>query len=171
MGDEQRSLEVRGDYPEAVLHLLAECRADAGQFLPEPTEQAAEIAITLVSVGDHAEEAADLLERLRLIVAEGRVKRAVHSLHVKVDRLQAEVFLALEEVSDVAPVGGLTTLNFLGLSENQIVDVSPLSSLTNLHSLDLNGNKIIDIAPLSSLTRLSTLSLYENQIVDIRWEA
>ena len=68
---------------------------------------------------------------------------------------------------DVSLLAGLTNLSVLNLGYNQIVDVSPLAGLTNLTRLYLYGNQIIDVSPLSGLTGLTWLDLSGNQIVDV----
>ena len=50
---------------------------------------------------------------------------------------------------------------------NQISDISPLAGLTTLGELHLYGNQISDIAPLAGLTGLWRLGLGQNYITDI----
>ncbi len=51
---------------------------------------------------------------------------------------------------EVAPLAGLTKLQYLELSNNQIVKVDDLRKLTSLSSLYLTGNKISDVNALDS---------------------
>jgi internalin A len=77
------------------------------------------------------------------------------------------LFLDGNQLSDLTPLSGLTSLAFLRLSYNDISDISPVSGLTNLTHLDLSGNKISDLFPLSELTNLTFLSLGGNHINDL----
>jgi internalin A len=61
------------------------------------------------------------------------------------------------QVSDVAPLAGLTALQHLDLSGTQVSDVAPLAGLTALQHLDLNSTQVSDFAPLAGLTALRFL--------------
>ena len=71
------------------------------------------------------------------------------------------------EISDLAPLSGLTQLTSLDLAYNNISNISVLSSLTQLTSLDLEFNSIADISALAGLTKLTGLRLTANNISDI----
>ena len=77
------------------------------------------------------------------------------------------LFLDGNQLSDLTPLSGLTSLTFLRLSYNDISDISPISGLTNLIHLDMSRNKISDLALLSGLTNLTFLSLGGNYISDL----
>ena len=67
-------------------------------------------------------------------------------------------------ISDVSPLTGLTSLTRLWLSNNSIEDISALSKLTDLERLGLQENSISDISALSSMTKLHLLKLgYNNR--------
>lgn len=68
----------------------------------------------------------------------------------------------------IAPVGSLTNLEELTLSDDEITDVKALSSLTNLKKLDLSCNRIEKVKPLASLENLTRLNLRSNKIRDIK---
>ncbi|NQT12774.1 MAG: leucine-rich repeat domain-containing protein, partial [Planctomycetes bacterium] len=70
------------------------------------------------------------------------------------------------QISDISPLQGLTSLAWLRLASNQISDVSPLKGLTSLTYLGLLTNKISDISPLQGLTSLTELSFGSNKISD-----
>ena len=70
-------------------------------------------------------------------------------------------------ISDIAPLAGLTNLTELGLAYNNISDLTPLAGLTNLEDLNLWENNITDISPLAELTNLVALSLDDNNITDL----
>ena len=76
----------------------------------------------------------------------------------------------LSNISDISALANLTNLQTLNLSGNNISDISALRSLTNLQTLKtlhLSGNKISDISALANLTNLQTLDLSGNGISDI----
>ena len=75
--------------------------------------------------------------------------------------------LGSNDISDVSPLSDLTNLTTLFLDNNWLSDVSPLSGLTNLTTLSLNNNNISNVSPLSGLTNLTTLSLDNNNIYDV----
>ena len=74
----------------------------------------------------------------------------------------------LSNISDISALANLTNLQTLNLSGNSISDIGALANLTNLTELNLSGNKIIsDISALGNLTNLQTLNLSNNNISDI----
>jgi len=75
--------------------------------------------------------------------------------------------LWVQQITDITPLAGLTSLEVLDLSGNQLSDITPLSGLVNLEVLFLSINQISDLTPLSGLTRLTDLSLGRNSIEDI----
>ncbi len=75
--------------------------------------------------------------------------------------------LTHNQIQDASPLSGLTNLQHLGLSHNQIQDASPLSGLTNLQHLGLSHNQIQDASPLSGLVNLKELFLENNEIYTI----
>ena len=71
-------------------------------------------------------------------------------------------------ITNLAPLATLTTLEYLYLSGNHsITDISPLSSLTRLKRLYLDFNRISDIRSLAGLTALTHLGLTHNSISDV----
>ena len=77
------------------------------------------------------------------------------------------LYLSSNQITDISFLSGLTGLQTLYLRSNQITDISFLSGLTGLQTLDLSSNQITDISFLSGLTGLQTLDLSSNQITDI----
>ncbi len=76
-------------------------------------------------------------------------------------------WLNRNDISDLAPLSGLTSLTYLNLENNRISDVSPLAGLTNLIYLNLENNRISDVLPLAGLTRLRRLHLEDNELTDV----
>jgi Leucine-rich repeat (LRR) protein len=60
----------------------------------------------------------------------------------------ASLYLAHNQIEDIAPLANLTRLMTLDLSDNQIEDVSPLAKLSGLNLVELPRNKVSDLAPL-----------------------
>ena len=75
-------------------------------------------------------------------------------------------YINSNDISNLSPLSGLTSLTKLRLAGNSISDVSPLSNLTGLTSLDIQSNSISNVSPLSNLTRLTSLDLELNSISD-----
>jgi hypothetical protein len=71
------------------------------------------------------------------------------------------------QISDLTPLAGLTTLYSLDLHNNQVTDLTPLTGLTNLQDLRLSGNQISDLSQLAGLTKLYYLSLSGNRVSDL----
>ena len=83
--------------------------------------------------------------------------------------VSGEGFINSNEISNLSPLSGLTSLERLDLGDNSISDVSALRPrcLTSLEVLDLSSNSISDVSALSGLTSLETLWLGSNSISDI----
>ena len=72
------------------------------------------------------------------------------------------------ETQDLSPLGGLTNLKKLNISENSILDLSGLRGLTNLTELDISSTtRPLNILPLRGLTNLKKLTLNDNKISDV----
>ncbi|MEC0330745.1 stalk domain-containing protein [Paenibacillus macerans] len=62
------------------------------------------------------------------------------------------------ELSDLKPLGGLTSLEELDLTGNHVADLSPIGHLPKLHKLELDANPLVDLEPLRGLKGLTELS-------------
>lgn len=82
-------------------------------------------------------------------------------------RSLAQLDLAGNDVTDLAPLGGLARLQFLDVQRNQVTSLAPLATLPALQYLQLAGNRIASVRPLAGLTNLSALYLSGNRIEDI----
>ncbi len=78
-----------------------------------------------------------------------------------------DLFLMVNQISDLTPLSGLTNLQILYAYNNAISDVTPLAGLSNLVALVLDGNEIHDITPLAELTNLVVFTLGDNLIDNI----
>lgn len=62
------------------------------------------------------------------------------------------------ELSDLKPLRGLTSLEELDLTGNNVADLSPIGQLPKLHKLVLDTNPLVDLKPLRGLKGLTELS-------------
>src|ERR1019366_897271 len=60
---------------------------------------------------------------------------------------------SLTQVSDLAPLAGLSTLQRLKANHTQIRDLAPLAGLSNLQTLLLYSTKVTNLSPLIELIR------------------
>jgi len=77
------------------------------------------------------------------------------------------LYCSTNNVTDISPVAGLTKLTELGFYQNQITDITPVSSLTNLSELLLPQNQITDLSPVAGLTKLTRLGVGYNRVSDV----
>lgn len=68
-------------------------------------------------------------------------------------------------LTDISFVAGLSDLDILGISENQVSDLSPLSSLTDIDSLDICSNPVTDLEVIRG-KEITYFSVDANQISD-----
>lgn len=62
------------------------------------------------------------------------------------------------ELSDLKPLGGLTSLEELDLTGNHVTELSPIGHLPKLHKLVLDTNPLVDLEPMRGLKGLTELS-------------
>ena len=106
------------------------------------------IALLLAGCGGSHEERT--AEKIRLAKENGATVLELHG----------------KQISDLAPLAGLSDLKTLGLGRNQITDLTPLANLIQLNKLWLPDNQINDLTPLAKLTKLKMLYLGGNPIPD-----
>jgi Leucine-rich repeat (LRR) protein len=95
-------------------------------------------------------------EQLAEMISDGTIPKNVTHLR-----------LHSNQITDLTPLAGLTSLEWLYLEDNQITDLTPLNGLTNLRVLYLNNTPITNITPLAGLTSLEWLYLEDNQITNL----
>ena len=83
------------------------------------------------------------------------------------DALEGGFLTNSNSISDISPLAGLTNLTTLDLWGNSISDISIVAGLNNLTELNLALNSISDISPLAGLNQLTELNLWDNSISDI----
>lgn len=71
------------------------------------------------------------------------------------------------QVTDLTPLGTLSSLQTLWLNNTQITDLAPLATLSSLQRLSLNNTHVTDLAPLAPLSGLQELYLDDTQIKDL----
>jgi len=84
----------------------------------------------------------------------------------KLTSLQS-LYLDSNSINDLTPLTNLKNLKFLSLNENHIENLKPLSELKNIEVLHLNKNYISEITPLKDLEKIKILNISLNNLVDI----
>ncbi len=75
--------------------------------------------------------------------------------------------LSYTQVSDIAPLRGMTGLQTLDLAGTQSSDITPLRGMTGLQLLSLSGSQVSDITPLRGMTELRAILLGRLPIKDL----
>ena len=148
------------DQRQECLMLMADCYEAQGNL-----DKALEV-LRLLDTHDPevAERILSLERRKDSLDSAGRVNIAGTEYDMNTASLSLmDMGLADGEMSQVAKLYALTSLN---LSGNSITDISALSTLGGLTALDLSNNRISDIRALAELTGLRTLYLDNNPITD-----
>ena len=70
-------------------------------------------------------------------------------------------------VSDLSPLGALTTLQSVDCSCTKVADLSPLVALESLRSLDCYLTNVANLSPLSALAALSSLNCMFTKVKDL----
>lgn len=86
---------------------------------------------------------------------------------MKVLKSAVELDLSGKNLSDLAPLSGLSALSGLVLENNQLTSLATLPELPELAFLDVSANKITDLSALSAQKSLVALDASENAIVAI----
>ncbi len=71
------------------------------------------------------------------------------------------------QVTDLAPLAGLSAVRTLDVSNTQVTDLTPLAGLSALQTLDVGGTQVSDLAPLSGLFALQALYVRGTQVTDL----
>lgn len=80
--------------------------------------------------------------------------------------LLENLHLSRNQIASLEPLRGKVNLKILRLRDNEIVALSPLDGLSALETLDLGENLIEVINPLNGLTKLKSLWLDQNQLAN-----
>jgi hypothetical protein len=73
----------------------------------------------------------------------------------------------IRELTDLAPLAGLTQLQLLALSQTGVTDLTPLAGLTQLQWLELSQTGVTDLTPLAGLTHLQSLLVSQTGVTDL----
>ncbi len=72
--------------------------------------------------------------------------------------------IALENITDLAPLTGLDKLEKIDLRHNPVKDISPLAALPALRDLCLYETRVSDLSSLSSCTMLETVEVGKTKV-------
>ncbi|MBI4612860.1 MAG: AAA family ATPase, partial [Planctomycetes bacterium] len=75
--------------------------------------------------------------------------------------------LARTQVSDLAPLAGLSSLQGLDLTATEVCDLGPLARLSSLRRLDIEASEVSDLAPLAKLSSLQKLRFAGTPVSDL----
>lgn len=75
-------------------------------------------------------------------------------------------YFAFNDISDVLPLKGLTSLKTLALGNNKVMDISPLAGLTGLTQFTVENNYIEDFSPVFGMKSLSYLDISRNFVAE-----
>ena len=70
-------------------------------------------------------------------------------------------------VTDLTPLGTMTSVKNLTLAASTVVDVGPLANLVNLEYIYGSYTDIKDLTPLANCTKLTTLTLFNTKVEDV----
>ncbi len=83
------------------------------------------------------------------------------------DRVVAVSLIDRSDLTDLAPLERLTSLQELSVFNTPVADLAPLARLTNLRNLWLDGTRVTNLAPLARLTELQYLDLEDTGVTDL----
>jgi internalin A len=78
-----------------------------------------------------------------------------------------QVYLGGGTLSDLSPLTGLTQLEGLRASMNQVSVVTPLAGMLQMDRLDLGRTQVRDLTPLKRMTKLTELMLDDTPVTDL----
>ncbi len=71
------------------------------------------------------------------------------------------------QVSDLAPLTGLSALQTLDVWTTKVTDLAPLAGLSALQTLDVSCTRVTDLAPLAGLSALQVLDVSCTKVTDL----
>lgn len=77
------------------------------------------------------------------------------------------VYLGGGQLSDLSPLAGLTQVEGLRASMNQVAVITPLSGMLQMDRLDLGRTQVRDLTPLKRMTKLTELMLDDTPVDDL----
>ena len=103
----------------------------------------------------------------------------VYGMNIKVDstRIYNSILGVLSQksidlsnnksITDITPLGKLSSLTSVNISNTQASDITPLRNLNNLEELDISGTNVTSLEPLKYATRIRVLKMAKTPISDI----
>lgn len=79
----------------------------------------------------------------------------------------AGVFGVGPGVTDLGPLRTLSNLRRLRIQRSDIADLGPIANAGQLRDLEINGSKIADLSPLAGMTKLEVFQLYNSLAEDL----
>ena len=70
-------------------------------------------------------------------------------------------------VTDLTPLGTMTSVKNLTLAASTVIDITPLENLVNLEYIYGSYTEIKDLSPLANLTKLQTLTFFNTKVEDV----
>ena len=114
--------------------------------------------------GKHSSEDMSVLKYCWNLMALDVGHNKIDSLDFLYDLPELRVLIvAINNVTDITPVGSLKHLEYAELFNNKITDITPLQDLTHLLDLNISFNKIADLSPVKNLKNLERLWLFSSQ--------
>jgi len=71
-----------------------------------------------------------------------------------------------KSITDITPLGKLSSLTSVNISNTQTSDLTPLRNLNNLEELDISGTNITSLDALKFATRISVLKMAKTPVID-----
>ena len=109
----------------------------------------------------------DRMQELQRLKADGKGITDIKGLEFARNLVNLHLGDEGNYITDLSPLGTLTSLVNLNVEGNQIVDISPLDSLTSLVYLNLANNRVSNLSSLANLISLKTLDLFANEVKNV----
>ena len=71
-------------------------------------------------------------------------------------------------VSDLKPIGDMTSLQILNLTRTRVDDLAPLAAMMEMEELYLDDTPVDDLAPLADIMPIRKLGLNRTKVTDLR---
>ena len=100
------------------------------------------------------------------VIGRGKGIKSLEGLQHCVSLMKID--LENNEITDLAPIKGLTKLISLSVAGNQVTDISALEPLVKLQLLDLSRNRIKNLEAVAKMLNLRDLWVAQNLIADLK---
>jgi Leucine-rich repeat (LRR) protein len=143
----------------SLFHLLGD--EDLGELMriAYPTEaEAAEIAAV---VGTSKDE-----DIIREAIARQLGKKPDELTEDDYSKIK-ELDLSFSEISDLEPINGIRSLQWINLNNTKVIDLEPIKGLRSLKELYLNDTQVSNLEPIKGLSSLQWLYINNTQVSDL----